>query len=53
MKLSLIVKDYYVIDTNITMGVYHALDGITNLKYRLLYFLTPNKKNFKEKGTSF
>ena len=36
-----------------TMGLYHPLDGITNLKYKLLYFLTPNKKNFKEKGTSF
>jgi len=35
------------------MGLYHPLDGVTNLKYKLLYFLTPNKKNFKEKGTSF
>jgi hypothetical protein len=35
------------------MGFYHPLDGITNFKYKLLYFLTPNKKNFKEKGTSF
>ncbi len=35
------------------MGLYHPLDGVTNLKYKLLYFLTPNKKNFKEKGTIF
>jgi hypothetical protein len=35
------------------MGLYHPLDGNTNLKYKLLYFLTPNKKNCKEKGTSF
>jgi hypothetical protein len=37
-----------------SMGLYHALDGDTNLKYKLLYFITPNKqKDFKEKGTSF
>jgi hypothetical protein len=35
-----------------TIGLYHPLDGITNLKYKLLCFLTP-KKFFKEKGTSF
>jgi hypothetical protein len=34
------------------MGLYHAPDGVTNLKYKLLYFLTTNKK-FKMKGTSF
>ncbi len=34
------------------MGLYHPLDGITNLKYKLLYFLTPNEKKFKEKGTT-
>jgi hypothetical protein len=28
-----------------TIGLYHPLDGMTNLKYRLLHFLTPNKKN--------
>jgi hypothetical protein len=37
----------------VRMGLYHPLDGVTNLKYKLLYFLTPNKKNFKEKGASF
>jgi hypothetical protein len=26
------------------MGLYHPLDGDTNLKYKLLCFLTPNKK---------
>jgi hypothetical protein len=35
------------------MGRYHPLDGVTNLKNKSLYFLTPIKKNFKEKGTSF
>ncbi len=34
-------------------GLYHPLDGDTNFKYKLSGFLTPNKKNFKEKGTSF
>jgi hypothetical protein len=34
------------------MGFYHPLDGKTNLNYKLLCFLTPNKK-FKEKGISF
>jgi hypothetical protein len=32
------------------MGLYHPLDGITNPKYKLLYFLTPNKKNSKRKA---
>ncbi len=35
------------------IGLYYPLDDITNLKYKLLRFLTLNKKNFKEKGTSF
>ncbi len=35
------------------MGLYHPLDGITNLKYKLLYFLTPNKKEFEEIGANF
>jgi hypothetical protein len=34
------------------MGLYHPLDGVTNLKYKL-YFLTPIINNFKDKGTSF
>ncbi len=34
------------------MGLYHPLYGITNLKYKMLYFLTPIKK-IQEKGTSF
>ncbi len=34
------------------MGLYHPLDGNNNLKYKLLFFLTPNKKKFKEKGTT-
>ncbi len=32
------------------MGLYHLLDGITNLKYKLLYFLTPNITNSKRKA---
>jgi hypothetical protein len=35
------------------MGVYHPLDGVTNLKYKLLYFLTPNKKISKRKALAF
>jgi hypothetical protein len=35
------------------MGLYHPLDGVTNRKYKLLDFLIPNKKNFKEKDTRF
>jgi hypothetical protein len=35
------------------MVLYHPLDGITNLKYKLLYFLTPNEKNSKRKALAF
>ncbi len=35
------------------MGLYHPLDGDTNLKYKLLCFLTPNKKNSKKKALAF
>ncbi len=35
------------------MGLDHPLDGVTNLKYKLLYFLTPNKKNSKRKALAF
>jgi hypothetical protein len=31
------------------MGLYHPLDGDTNLKYKLLCFLTPNKKIQRER----
>ncbi len=34
------------------MGHYHPLDGVTNLKSKLLYLVHLTKK-FKEKGTSF
>ncbi len=30
------------------MGLYHPLESITNLKYKLLYFLTPNEKKFQK-----
>jgi hypothetical protein len=36
-----------------TMGLYHLLDGDTNLKYKLLSFLTPNKKISKKKALAF
>jgi hypothetical protein len=32
----------------VLIGLYHPLDGITNPKYKLLPFLTTNKKIFKE-----
>jgi hypothetical protein len=35
--------DYVLIYWDI-MGLYHPLDGDTNLKYKLLCLLTPNKK---------
>jgi len=35
------------------MGLYRTLDGITNLKYKLLYFLTPNKKISKTEVLAF
>ncbi len=35
------------------IGLYHPLDGITNLKYKLFCFLMPDKNFFKGKGTSF
>ncbi len=35
-----------------SIGLYHPLDGVTNLKYKL-YFFTSIKKKFIEKGTSF
>jgi hypothetical protein len=35
------------------IGPYHPLDGVSNLQYKLLHFLTPNKIIFKEEGDSF
>ncbi len=32
-----------------TMGLYHPPDGITNLKYKFLYFLTHIKKFQRER----
>ncbi len=34
-------------------GLCHPLDSVTNLKYKLLYFLTPNKKKSKRKALAF
>ncbi len=31
------------------IGLYRLLDGVTNLKYKLLCFCTRNKRKFKEK----
>jgi hypothetical protein len=38
---------------SVPLGLYHPLVGATNLKYRLLYFLTPNKKISKRKALAF
>ncbi len=35
------------------LGLYHPLDSVTNLKYKLLYFLTPIKKISKRKALAF
>ncbi len=35
------------------MGLYHPLDGVNNLKYKLFYFLTPNKKISNRKALAF
>jgi hypothetical protein len=35
------------------IGLYHSLYGVNNLKYKLLYFLTPDKKNSKRKALAF
>ncbi len=36
-----------------SMGLYHPLDGVNILKYKLLYFLTRNKKISKRKALAF
>ncbi len=36
-----------------SMGLYHPLDGGTNIKYKLLCFLTPYKKISKKKPLAF
>ncbi len=35
------------------MVFYYPLDGVTNLKYKLLYFLTPNKNFSKRNALAF
>jgi len=35
------------------IGLYQPIDGITNLRYKLLCFLTPNKKISKRKALAF
>jgi len=37
---------------NIRMTLYYPLGADTILEYKRLCFFTPNKTNFKEKGTS-
>ncbi len=44
---------YFNSKTSRSMGLYHPPDGVTNLKYKLLYFLTPIKKNSKRKALAF
>ncbi len=36
-----------------SVGFYHPLDGITNLEYKLMCFLTPNKKISKRNVVAF
>ncbi len=38
---------------SVLIGLYHPLDGVTNLKYKLLCFLTPNKKISKRNAQAF
>ncbi len=38
---------------NEQIGLYHLLDGITNLKYMLLCSLTTKKISQREEGTNF
>jgi hypothetical protein len=40
------------ISVSMAMGLYHPPDDITNLKYKMLYFLTPIKKS-KRKALAF
>jgi len=40
---------FAMISQVLIMGLYHPLDGDTNLKYKLLCFLTPNKKIQRER----
>ncbi len=35
--------------TEATIGLQHPLDGVTNLKYKLLHFMQPNNFFCKEK----
>ncbi len=39
--------DYFLVE------LYHLLDGIINLRYKLLCFLTPNKNISKRKALAF
>ncbi len=41
-------SSYDSFSTILITGLYHPLDGITNIKYKLLYFLAPNKKIQRE-----
>ncbi len=35
------------------IGLYHPLDGVTNPRYKLLYFVKTKKNMQREEGTSF
>ncbi len=39
----------HVLTLPIVIGFYHPLDGVTNLKYNFLCFLTPDKKIQRER----
>jgi hypothetical protein len=36
----------YYFGASMTIGLYHPPDGVTNLKFKLLYFLTTIETNF-------
>jgi hypothetical protein len=40
---------YFLRQNGTNMGLYHPLDGDTNLKYKLLCFLTQTKKIQRER----
>jgi hypothetical protein len=46
------ISRIFKLETN-PMGLYQPLDGDTNLKYKQLCFLSPNKKNSKRKALAF
>jgi hypothetical protein len=48
-KRSVFMQYRHVLTLPIVIGFYHPLDGVTNLKYNFLCFLTPDKKYQRER----